>query len=1059
MAVMISPRHKGLLKKLGLVVLAYSLLGVLIAPTLIRYAFEKEVADTLHLRGELGGISFNPLTLGLTMHGVSIRESAGSAPLVAANRIYVRMAPLDSLWIRGAAIAKLELDRPQVNAVISKNGQLNLKRLEPPASAEAPAQTRGKGPGWKIGQLAINKGAVSFVDNSRGQPFAVSLTPLSLVLENIGSQPGREGDYTFNAQTPAGESFRWHGTLALNPLRSQGHLDITRLQALTLANYLQDKLPVKAAQGTLDLGADYQFKAGDALQAAISHGKVTINTFKAVQRNGQDPLGITLGQLTLDGIDLDWPLQAAQLDTVQLRGVTIPGTQTQAASTLALGSLSMNRIHWDAPRQTLGIDQLSLGALVMHDLQGHTLLDIPALSVARVGLNTATHHLAIGNIGLAGASVNIKLQKNNQTDWNDDIADLKRRLTAGQPPAAVSVASAGSVGAAPVPWVWSLDQLKLEKCQLGAQDERYSPAINLSARDISFNIHPQQSVNAPQALDGSLQLDQGGRIALDGTIVEQPLKADMHLHLDRLNIPPLAPYFADVGKFRLDSGHLDIDGHVQFQKAPRFTASFSGGVSVGEFAANDLALDQRFLAWKQLALHDVAFQLVPLGVNVRQITVDTPYTRAVIAPDYTLNLQQIFATAPARATTPAVAVKPVAATAAVPSIPPVQIGQVVVTNGNMLFADLTLTPRFATGIQALNGKISGISTTSHKPTILMLNGRVDQFGTAQISGELDPLNGTRHSNFRVRFANLEMTNMTPYSAKFAGYRIDKGKLSLDLHYQIEQRKLQATNDVVINQLTLGEKVDSKDAVHLPLKLALAVLTDSDGNINLDLPISGSVDDPDFHVGRIIWKALVNVLTKVAEAPFRLVGSLVGGGEDMDKIAFAPGSAVLSPDQLTKVDKLGQALAKRPALHVSLRGTYDPAADLNALRQTRFNADLLEATPNAASELKALEGLYLTRSSKEELAQLRALNLRPTGPGGALELSEASYRKAMREAITQREQVSTDDLTDLASQRATAIRNQLAGADTVDATRIFLLDPQAAASQSGKVVTSAVLDAE
>jgi hypothetical protein len=246
------------------------------------------------------------------------------------------------------------------------------------------------------------------------------------------------------------------------------------------------------------------------------------------------------------------------------------------------------------------------------------------------------------------------------------------------------------------------------------------------------------------------------------------------------------------------------------------------------------------------------------------------------------------------------------------------VEQVRIEDGKLDFTDLSLTPQFGTQMHTLSGVINSLSTNPDTPAQLELDGKVDEFGSARIRGTLQPFKPTEFTDTKLSFRNLEMTNLTPYSGKFAGRKIDSGKLSVDLEYKVRQRQLAGENKFVIEKLKLGERVEGPNVKNLPLDLAIALLEDSNGVIDLDLPISGSLDDPKFSYGRIIWKAIVNVLTKLVTAPFRALGKLMGVSADkMEAVTFDPGSSILLPPEQEKLKLLSEAMAKRPALTLSI----------------------------------------------------------------------------------------------------------------------------------------------
>ena len=338
-----------------------------------------------------------------------------------------------------------------------------------------------------------------------------------------------------------------------------------------------------------------------------------------------------------------------------------------------------------------------------------------------------------------------------------------------------------------------------------------------------------------------------------------------------------------------------------------------------------------------------------------------------------------------------------------------------------------------------------------------LDGKVDEYGSARIRGTIQPFRATDFTDITLTFRNLEMTRLTPYSGKFAGRKIDSGKLSVDLEYKIKNRQLAGNNKFVINKLRLGERVDSPDAMKLPLDLAIALLEDSNGVIDLDLPISGSLDDPKFSYGRIIWKAIVNVLTKLVTAPFRALGKLLGiSSEKMESVSFDPGSSKLLPPEQEKLKTLSEAMAKRPALTLTIEPGYDPEADRQALqvqamrREVAAGAGLKlapqeEPGPVDVNNFKVqtvLEDLYAERFGKEDYQKLRT-SYREKEKGGTTPVLDSefverlgrrfkardtgpvsAFHTELLERLTRKTQIDDGELMKLAQARGQAMRETL-----------------------------------
>ncbi len=388
---------------------------------------------------------------------------------------------------------------------------------------------------------------------------------------------------------------------------------------------------------------------------------------------------------------------------------------------------------------------------------------------------------------------------------------------------------------------------------------------------------------------------------------------------------------------------------------------------------------------------------------------------------------------------------------------PVSIGLVRIVDSSAHFADYSIQPNYAVAIQSLNGSIAGLSSDPSSRAKMKLDGKVDRYAPVNIDGEINLLSAAAYSDVRMSFKGVEMSSVTPYSGRFAGYKIEKGKLSADLSYHIEKRQLKADHHIVIDQLQLGEKVDSPDATKLPLKLAIALLRDRNGVIDLGLPVTGSLDDPQFKLGPLIWKVVVNLLTKAATAPFALLGRLFGGGEEMNLIDFKPGSATLEPAGQEKVTALLKAMKERPSLEVDVPMAFSPDLDRPVLAKRELRSKLL-ALKEHESTAKRKAGpvdATLLDDPKEHFRLLIAQYRLDLGkdaalPDSAVAVEAANKKKGetpafdpaiadLETALTVRIQVADSSLEELGKRRAHSIQEALLGADGVDAARVFLID--------------------
>ncbi|MBV8974399.1 MAG: DUF748 domain-containing protein, partial [Sinobacteraceae bacterium] len=386
---------------------------------------------------------------------------------------------------------------------------------------------------------------------------------------------------------------------------------------------------------------------------------------------------------------------------------------------------------------------------------------------------------------------------------------------------------------------------------------------------------------------------------------------------------------------------------------------------------------------------------------------------------------------------------------------PVSIGTVSLANGSANYSDLWIKPSFAIGIQSLGGSIKGLSSDPRSRAKVQLDGKVDRYAPWKVAGEMNVLSAALFTDLTMSFQDVDLTVVNPYSGHFVGYKIDKGKLSVDVHYQIEQRKLTAAQHFVVDQLELGERVESPDAVHVPLKIAVALLKDRNGVIDLELPMNGSLDDPKFRIGPIVWKMFVNLLTKVATAPFAALGHLFGGGnEHMNVIEFAAGSAELEKPAQDQLAALAKALQERPQLKLDVPIVYAEPIDRPALAAARLRDELGTRTlatragrkhPDTALELALADP---QKHFELLLAQYQAtLKDRPLPPSvQAVQQAKHGENPPYDAAISELEaalighiKVPQEDLQALGKERAQAIQGALLSGGQVESSRVFLVN--------------------
>ncbi len=515
-------------------------------------------------------------------------------------------------------------------------------------------------------------------------------------------------------------------------------------------------------------------------------------------------------------------------------------------------------------------------------------------------------------------------------------------------------------------WLIVLGELNINDFGVAFEDQSLQggvattrATVNATVRDISSRDDAQSPFQV------GIDLDTGGSIAVDGQLGLLPAPVlDSALQIDQLALQIAQPWVAESARVEIDAGRVNADTRIQMNANEVF--SLNGSLNIESLDVSDVTKDERLIGWQRLAIDELAVSATSNSFEISEVSIVSPYVSILIAEDQTTNFEQLVVGAEtvAQETTANVDGE---ATASAANAPVIKVGQVIVADGSADFTDLSLPLPFAVRIGRLQGQVSTLATDSSAPADIDLEGQVGEFGLTTIAGRLLPGAPTELTDIQLEFRNLTMADLSPYTVKFAGRRIDDGKLDVTLKYLIESGALLGENNVLMRDLILGEKIDHPNAASLPLSLAVALLKRPDGTIDIDLPVSGDVNDPEFSIGGLVFKTFVNLITKAATSPFRLLGGLVGvDAEGFDQIEFRPGRSELTPPELEKLLKLTEALTMRPGLGLELRGTADPDTDAAAIKAERV---AMRVESHLQMTDSKMDDAMLTRHRREVLEKL------------------------------------------------------------------------------------------
>ena len=680
--------------------------------------------------------------------------------------------------------------------------------------------------------------------------------------------------------------------------------------------------------------------------------------------------------------------------------------------------------------------------------QREPVASIGALSVKNASVDLAKKAILIGSLEANDGSSYIQRA-------SDGTLTLAHLAKTAEPTAAPAKAAAPKEAG----WRVDLKNIALDRFRIELDDRTNSKAakINLSAISVrADNISTAKNQSGKMTIKARVNKD--GALSLTGTAVADPLNGKFVVDGQGIELIPFQPYFADHVNFIVTGGSVGTKGELTFAASAGSPAkvSYRGSARISDFGTVEQIGGQDLLKWKSLTLAGVQFASAPFQLRIGEITLADFYSRLILGADGKLNLQKLTAqkngnTAQAAEPPNAPEVK-TAATAGESSAADkgVSIGKINLQTGNIHFSDFFVKPNYSANLTSVDGTISELQPET--PGELDLKARLDEAAPVEIKGKINPLSKDLFLDIVADAKDIELNPFTPYSAKYVGYGIERGKLSFHIKYKLENRKLSAENNIVLNQLTFGEKIESPTAIKAPVLLAVALLKDRNGVIDVDLPISGSLDDPQFSVGGIVLRIIVNIVTRAVTAPFSLLASAFGGGmsgDELSYVEFAAGRATLDQRDKEKIATLAKALNNRPALNLEIIGRVDPATDLDGLKRAgierKVKAQKLKELARKGEKPPSLDDVRIDDSEYPRYLKAAYGEESFPKPRNIIGLARDLPVPEMEKLMMQHAEVTDDDLRQLANQRALAVRSALMAAAQVGAERLFIV--------AGKPLTS------
>jgi len=1068
------PKYQRIFAYLATAYLSYVItLGLIIPYTLVSFAPEK-ISQLLGRPVSVGEMRLNPFTYQVELTQFTLKEKDNS-PFASIDSIQLEVNFWQSVFNRALVIENVHLQGPYVE--IHRTQQqgkesfnfddilTTLAQNSAPSTAAEPREPT-KPLRIMLGQFTLTAGKFSFDDHiaqarvnypsiniklnqldteytmaTKGQ--ALNTTAVPSEQPEPKTEPAAANNtsnispllvnnhYAVQLKDEHEGEISLAGQFQLSPLKVVGDVQIAKLKLAPLWQFIDEQFYVALDSGEISAKTDYQIELSEnmPLQLHSDRGQVILEKLNIINKEQQV---IHLPLLAVDGIDTD--LQ----------------------------------------QQTIHIKQLHSEGLALHALFDEQGIDLERLLTPK------------SQIASAATNTDQSATPNNESQRQDATANIAENTDLKPTTQAVAEPT----------WRIQLDGLSLKNYDINITEHKFSTTAQ-QWRIYPLDLSTQAIVSDlkdPIDYDVSLAVNGQGKLASQGQIDATAGAIAAKLQVEKLVLAQFQPYLAPYVNIQLKGGVLSTAG--QLSADAKGQAIYRGSVELDDLTILDNLRNAPLVKWQKMHINQLDFDQQKNRIDIDHLAFNQPYAKVVIAKDRSTNISNLIVEMPAvqSPTTQSATINPpesktgtnvvktasspkassdVSVTPAVSARPELSLNiqQISFSQGSAFFADNSLTPNFASGIEQLEGNIKHLSSTPGTKASVDIKGKIDKYAPVTLKGDINPLLDMPYLDLDLVFKSVELTSVNPYSGTYAGYYIDKGQLSLALNYQLERNQLKGSNHLVIDQLKLGKPSNSDLATSLPITLAIALLQDRNGVIDLGMEVSGDLDSPSFSVGSIIMTALTNVITKVVTAPFSFLAGLVGSDETLDKISFSAGNVALDSKAQESLDKLASALTDRPMLKLSIEGSVDAINDSQTIAQRMMKRKLAKLANIQFSELpadlspsqfptqgplaEALVKLYEQEVAADpQLIKDTVINDAKDTPLTDDEIT-TRWHIALYNLCVKAQNVTDGMLGDLAQERAKTVKTYLVESKGIAPERIFLLESRVTLSQNAAQVNMTI----
>lgn len=1067
-------KTKFLLKLFLSLFVLYGLVGFFILPGIIKEQLIINLEKIIDRKIELKSVSFNPYTFELNVNSLIIHGRSGERTLAGVKDIDINIDPL-SITTGTFKIKLIEVTAPFVTIHKNQDCGFNFSDLlvsDEENIADEKKVSKDGLPKIVVNKFSIVRGKLNFIDESGSEPFEASLEPIYFRLRDFSTMKEHANQLSFHVEMDDGAYIDYRGKVdSIDPLRLHGGLELHSGRLYTQWKYFRDSLGFIVADGALDASIHYTADlSAEPMQININQYKLQIDRLRLQDLATKEDVlelpflalrgdaNITSKQInvknfTVDGLSLSanrdkrgalnwttyfpssalvekkdqekaenpWKIDIAELD-IRTDELRYEENYVEEPFMAEINHLNFGMRDASMQGDVISVDHFDSnisGFSLAPVLSSEKWLDFKTFALEGKLRKTDKINIDLSTISLDALYVSALMDRTGVINFTRLLPKTEIKKEKIQE-------------AEPLVLDWKVKNFKLSNAKLDFKDD-FNAVKGFTQFDrINFDIDDLSSASESWAKSElSLRINKTGKLFMKNEVCHTPLKINSEFRLSDLDLVSFQSYVNKHANTDVNSGKLNLDFKAQVKEK---TTKILANTRISDLNLSEQREGKTFFAFSKLSVKNIDFSVNPNHMKISEVNIYEPYARMKIDADKTTNLDALMIAGSNTDKEASSDEKPFI----------VLVSKVNFKEGKGEFSDLSLPLPFKTDIHDLNGNILALGNIADVKSKVDIDGVVDTYGLAKISGELLSANPKVFTDMQVKFQNIDMTNLSPYTGKFIGYKLKEGKMNVELDYKIDRSDMKGGNRVVLKKLTLGESIDSEDAISAPVGLAIALLKDSDGVIDLDVPVTGNVDEPEFAIGQVVWTAFKNLIVGVATAPFKFLGDMLGiSAEELEKVSYEPGKSKLLPPELEKLDKLSEALLSKQMLILKVAGSYDNSRDLMAMKTEKFyqeaRSKLEDNTTDFSrmdrDELDALlKEMYISKfgdesfEHKEDKIDEQKLDAKT---------KKTQLRRQVKDALIDKQDISEQELSALGEKRAQAIVSHLAGKG-IESTRLELL---------------------